>query len=101
MTGPETVATTTEPEEGVMLTPFVAQLMEAGMEHTHQVTNRVIDQLEYNNARLQAALDLVRESIEDACDRPWTPNPRYLTGLLYPSQEAIEARVKRLAEEKR
>jgi hypothetical protein len=37
--------TTTEPEEGVMLTPFVAALMERQIADTHSTTNRLIESL--------------------------------------------------------
>lgn len=78
---------------GVEMTPeaeaLVARLMQQSASEYQAVTQQLIEALQYDNAKLTAELQLIRENISKMLDAPYVPNTAYLRNLLWPSREEI------------
>lgn len=74
--------------------PLVAQLIHANAMQTAEAQQRVIDSLQWDVDRLQAALDLSQGRVFDLCDGEWMPTTRAILRALRPTREEIERRAR-------
>lgn len=68
---------------------FIIRLMNANHQETMAMTNNVIEAHEREIAVLRATIAAIRDGINELCEKPWSPNPTYITSALYPSKETI------------
>lgn len=85
--------TTRKPDDTVVMSTFVADVLGASIAQTQGVTNALIDSLTYDAARGQATLVLVREAIAEIASRPYIVNPQQYLYAMWPSEEAIMERM--------
>jgi hypothetical protein len=71
----------------------VAGLVAQLMLHSSQQTTHLLDGLmkgyRRDYERTRAELRAVRNKVSLACSQPWAPDPDYIIGALYPSEQEI------------
>lgn len=82
-------------DDTIVMSPLVAQVMEASIRQTQDVTNALIDGLTYQEAELRATLALVRERIAQIANRPYVASPFLYLEALSPSHEDVQERMLR------
>ncbi len=77
--------------ENLPMSPLVADIITASLTQTQQVTTRVIDGLQADNADLRAELAAVRDGVTHLLSGPYMPMPGAIERALYPGKDAIAA----------
>lgn len=80
-------------DDTIVMSPFVAQVMEASIRQTQGVTNSLIDGLTYQEAELRARLELVCERVAEIANRPYVANSYLYIEALHPRREDVEERM--------
>lgn len=71
------------------ISPLVADLITASLTQTHQMTNRVIDNLTEERDEARAELEAVRRRIEELMSGRYMPMPHQVIDALYPFPQLI------------
>lgn len=81
-------------DDTVVISPIIAQVMEASVRQTQDVTNALIGNLQYQEAELRATVELIREAIAEITSRPYVVNPQVYLQAMWPNKADIEARMR-------
>lgn len=82
-------------DDTIVMSPFVGQLMEASVRQTQTVTNRLIDNITYQEAESRARLELVCERVTEIANRPYVANPFLYLEALHPTMRDVKERMAR------
>jgi hypothetical protein len=69
---------------------LIANLLSASLEQTHNVTNRVIENLESEVIYQKALVKVIRHRIESLLNGNYMPTPNAIIDALYPGEYVID-----------